>query len=74
MTERKTIDARGLFCPGPLQVLKGIIKNLDDGEYLELLSDDPDSKKDIRDWCETEGHKLESITEDEEGIAFLIKK
>jgi TusA-related sulfurtransferase len=74
MTDKKTIDARGLFCPGPLQVLKGVIKKLDNGEYLELLADDSDSKKDIREWCEAEGHELESIIEDDEGIAFLIKK
>jgi TusA-related sulfurtransferase len=74
MPEKKTIDARGLFCPGPLQVLKGVIKNLEDGEYLELLADDPDSKKDIKEYCESEGHNLESITENNEDIAFLIKK
>lgn len=74
MTDKKIIDARGLFCPGPLQVLKGIIKRLEDGDYLELLADDPDSKKDIAEWCVAEGHELESITENNEGIAFLIKK
>jgi TusA-related sulfurtransferase len=74
MPEKKTIDARGLFCPGPLQVLKGVINKLENGEYLELLADDPDTKKDIKEWCQEEGHKLESITEDDEGIAFLIIK
>ena len=74
MPDKKTVDARGLFCPGPLQVLKGVIKRLDDGDYLELLADDPDSKKDVREWCMAEGYKLESVTEDDDGIAFLIQK
>ena len=71
---KKTVDARGLFCPGPLQVLKGVFRRLDTGDTLELLADDPDSKKDIQEWCQEEGQKLESITEDDEGIAFLIIK
>jgi tRNA 2-thiouridine synthesizing protein A len=74
MVEKKTVDARGLFCPGPLQVLKGVIKKVKAGDYLELLADDPDSKKDISEWCGTKGHTLESITENDGGIAFLILK
>lgn len=71
---KKTVDARGLFCPGPIQVMQGVIKRIQPGEYLELLADDPDSKKDVLDWCKNNGHNLESITEDENGIAFLILK
>ena len=74
LPEKKTVDARGLFCPGPLQVLKGVIKRIDEGDYLELLADDPDSKTEVSQWCETEGYKVESITEDDDGIAFLILK
>ena len=74
MTEKKTVDARGLFCPGPLQVLKGVIRRIEPGEYLELLADDPDTKKDISDWCEENHHKLESITENDDEISFLILK
>lgn len=74
MVKKKTVDARGLFCPGPIQVMQGVIKRIDPGEYLELIADDPDSKKDVADWCESNGHQLESINEDENGIRFLILK
>lgn len=74
MAEKKTVDARGLFCPGPLQVLKGVIRKIEPGEYLELLADDPDTKKEISDWCEENNHKLESVTERDDGISFLILK
>jgi TusA-related sulfurtransferase len=74
MAEKKTVDARGLFCPGPLQVLQGVLKRMEPGEYLEVLADDPDSKNDVADWCESNGHKLELIKEDENGISFLILK
>lgn len=74
MVEKKTVDARGLFCPGPLQILKGVIRKIEAGKYLELLADDPETKNDVVDWCETNRHKIESITENEDGISFLILK
>ncbi|RLI33386.1 hypothetical protein DRO66_10280 [Candidatus Bathyarchaeota archaeon] len=74
MAEKKTVDARGLFCPGPLQILKGVLNKVESGSYLELLADDPDTRKDVTDWCESNGHKVESITENEDGISFLILK
>jgi len=72
--EKKTIDARGLFCPGPLQVLKGVLKQIESGTTVELLADDPDSKTDIKEWCVSEGHTLKSITENEDGISFQVVK
>jgi TusA-related sulfurtransferase len=72
--EKKTVDARGLFCPGPLQVLKGVLRHLDSGEALELLADDPESKRDIEAWCEAEGHGLKSVTEKDGTITFLVIK
>jgi len=72
--EKKTVDARGLFCPGPLQVLKGVLRHIDSGETLVLLADDPESKKDIKAWCEAEGHNLKSVKEKEGTITFLVIK
>ena len=34
MVEKKTVDARGLFCPGPLQIWKGVIRKIEAGKYL----------------------------------------
>ncbi len=74
MQNKKSIDARGLFCPGPLQVLKGILKQVESGTAVELLADDPDSKTDIKEWSEIECHTIISITENEDGISFLVTK
>lgn len=69
---KKTIDTRGLFCPGPLQVLKGVVKQLEPGLKLELIADDPDSKEEIKQWCEDTGNTLESIEEKNGDINFTI--
>jgi TusA-related sulfurtransferase len=73
-SKKKIIDARGLFCPGPIQVLKGVIKNIENGTLIELLADDPDAKQDVKEWCETTGNTLISIDEKDETLTFLIKK
>jgi len=73
-TKKKTVDARGLFCPGPVQVLKGVIKHVESGTVVELLADDPDAKQDVKDWCETTENTLISTDEREGTIIFLIRK
>ncbi|MGD0804729.1 MAG: sulfurtransferase TusA family protein [Candidatus Bathyarchaeia archaeon] len=70
--EKKTIDTRGLFCPGPLQVLKGVVKQLPPGSTLEIISDDADSKEQIAKWCEETGNPLQSIQEKNGDITFTI--
>ena len=72
MTTKKVIDARGLFCPGPLQVVKGVIKQLEAGSTLELIADDPDSKTQISDWCHETGNLLQSVKDENGEITFSI--
>ena len=73
--KKKTIDARGLFCPGPTQVLKGVNKQLPSGSVIELLVDDPASIEQVRSWCESSGNELKSISHgDNDEITFIIYK
>jgi len=72
--KKKTIDARGLFCPGPLRVLEGVIQHVDSGTLIELLADDLDSKEEVGEWCKSTGNTLISVEEKEGSIAFLVRK
>ena len=55
MTETKTIDATGLFCPGPIRILQGVSKKLEKGTIVNLLADDPEVLQDVEEWvAETE--------------------
>lgn len=73
MTTKKTIDAKGLFCPGPIQVVKGVSRKVEKGTLLELLADDPDTTQDVEEWCEETGNKLLSTDEKDGTLIFLIK-
>ena len=54
----KLVDARGSYCPGPLMELIKTVKNVTQGEVVEVLSSDQGSAKDIPDWVSKMGHEL----------------
>jgi tRNA 2-thiouridine synthesizing protein A len=58
MSDRKVIDARGSFCPGPLMELIAGMKLAHVGEELELLSTDKGSANDVPEWIRKVGHEL----------------
>ena len=58
MSDRKVIDARGSFCPGPLMELIAGMKLAQVGEELELLSTDKGSAADVPEWIRKVGHEL----------------
>lgn len=57
MAEKKVIDARGSYCPGPLMELIGWIKLAEVGDELELLSTDKGSADDVPEWVKKVGHE-----------------
>lgn len=71
MSDRKRIDARGTFCPGPLMELIAGMKQVDVGQELEVLSSDEGSAKDIPQWIDKVGHELVSSRE-EGGVWHIV--
>lgn len=70
----KSIDARGMPCPGPLMSLIGSIRQGSVGQVFELLSSDEGSKTDIPAWVTKAKHELVSVA-DEGGYArFTVRK
>jgi len=57
MAEKKLIDARGSFCPGPLMELIGAMKMVEVGDEIEILSTDKGSANEIPQWIKKVGHE-----------------
>jgi tRNA 2-thiouridine synthesizing protein A len=70
----KTVDARGMPCPGPLMNLIAAIRQGQVGDVIEVLSSDEGSKTDIPAWVAKAKHELiETVPED--GYArFIVGK
>ena len=73
-TVAETLDMTGYFCPEPVIRVNEAIGDVEVGEVLELLADDPSSKPDIQSWTKRTGHELISIEEDGGVFRFLVRR
>jgi tRNA 2-thiouridine synthesizing protein A len=73
MSEKRVVDARGSFCPGPLMELIGWMKMAQVGDELELLSTDKGSVSDVPEWVKKVGHEFLGARE-ESGVWHLTVK
>lgn len=74
MSEKRTIDARGTFCPGPLMELIAGIKQVEIGDELEVLSTDEGSANDIPEWVNKVGHEIVSTSEADGVWHVVVRK
>lgn len=70
----KTLDARGLSCPMPSVKTALALEQMSQGQVLEVLTDDPVSKKDLPIWAESTGNALLELKEEGGTIKIYLKK
>jgi TusA-related sulfurtransferase len=73
VANRRLIDARGSFCPGPLMELIAAVKMAEIGEEIEVLSSDKGSATDIPEWIRKVKHEHIG-TEEKEGVWHILVK
>ena len=74
MGDRKVVDAKNTFCPGPLMELIANMKQIEVGEELEVLSTDEGSANDIPEWINKVGHEVLDSYEDAGVWHIVVKK
>jgi tRNA 2-thiouridine synthesizing protein A len=72
MPERKIVDGRGSFCPGPLMEMIVVLKTCKIGDEMEVLSTDKGSANEIPEWVNKVGHEHVSTSEDSDGVWHII--
>lgn len=70
----KSIDARGMACPGPLMNLIGAIRQGQVGQAFEVLSSDDGSRTDIPAWVAKAKHELIEVRQEAGYAAFVVRK
>lgn len=71
----KSIDARGMPCPGPLMALIGAVREGQVGDVIEVLSTEEGSKTDIPAWIAKAKHEMVEVLEEPEGFTrFIVRK
>jgi len=70
----KVLDCLGLYCPEPVFRTRMELDNMEVGEVLEVLADDPAAEADIRSLVKRLGQEIVSVTKEGGSVRILIKK
>ncbi len=68
------LDATGLKCPLPVLKARKAMKSLAPGDTLSIRATDPGSPADMRAFCDTHGHVLETHELEDGLFRFDIRK
>ena len=74
MKADQSLDCIGLYCPMPIVKTAEKIKQLKQGEILEVVADDIGIKQDMPAWCRATGNKFLGIEEEAGEYKVYIKK
>ncbi|HMK59575.1 MAG TPA: sulfurtransferase TusA family protein [Dissulfurispiraceae bacterium] len=69
-----TADIVYMMCPMHLLKLDEMIKELEVGQVLEVLTDYDGAMEDIPQWCERTGNEFMGMNETEDFFKFYIRK
>jgi len=69
------LDMRGTTCPGPIVEAKKLLNGMRKGEVLQIVSDCPGIRADVRSWVKATGLELADARESAAGeYQFSIRK
>lgn len=69
-----TADIVYMMCPMHLLKLDEMVKELDKGQVLEILTDYDGALEDIPQWCEKTGNEFLGMEEDPDFFKLYIRK
>lgn len=71
--QKKVVDSRGSFCPGPLTDLFKAYREASLGDVIEIWATDPAAKSDISAWASHTGNQLLEIGEEKGYTRIAVK-
>ena len=70
----QSLDCVGLFCPEPLFQTREAMDELEVGDVLEVLADDPAAEEDLTRFAKRAGHEVIAVDDQGDYQRFLIRK
>ncbi|MEM1626373.1 MAG: sulfurtransferase TusA family protein [Sulfolobaceae archaeon] len=70
----RTLDLRGMYCPGPVLETAKAIKQVNIGDVIEVLATDPAAEPDLQAWAKRTGQEIVDIKKEGEVIRVLIRR
>ena len=67
-------DVTGTYCPVPIAETAKQVKEMELGQILELIADDPGVVEDIPAWCQSTGQEFLGMYEEDGEYHLFVKK
>ena len=68
------IDCVGFYCPMPISMTKEKFDEIEIGQIVKIIADDPAAEEDIKRWAKRTGHEVLNIEKEGTIITFYIRK
>jgi len=68
------LDCVGLYCPMPIFMTKEKIDEIDVGQVLKVVADDPAAEEDIKRWAKRTKHEILKLEKEGVMLTFYIRK
>jgi len=70
---RKVVDSRGSFCPGPITDLFKAYRAANIGDEIEVWATDPAAKSDITAWASRSGNEILESSQEKDYLRIVVK-
>lgn len=70
----KILDTLGLRCPEPVMLVRKTVRNMQDGDTLLIIADDPATTRDIPGFCRFMEHELLAAETETAPYRYLLRK
>ncbi len=70
----QTLDTLGLRCPEPVMMVRKAVRDMQEGETLLVIADDPATTRDIPGFCRFMEHTLVAQSTEQAPYKYLLKK
>lgn len=68
------LDTTGLTCPEPVMMLHGKVRDMREGDVVEVIATDPSTRRDIPRFCAFLSHELIDNKTREKKFYYYIRK
>ena len=72
-SNRKIVDSRGSFCPGPITDLFKAYRSSVVGDEIEVWATDPAARSDISAWAARSGNEILDISQEKDYLKIVVK-
>lgn len=73
IVNRKVVDSRGSFCPGPITDLFKAYRLSTVGDEIEVWATDPAAKSDITAWATRSGNQILDVVDEGAYTRIIVK-